>query len=348
MKGELVIVAVGDIRSGQEDPVAMFMHTASVLRKADLTIGNLEGPACDRGQPIPGKVEQGSRHLRSVPHVVPALASVGFDAVGLANNHAMDYSADGLLQTMELLEKAGIAHAGGGRNLADARRPSILERDGTKVALLSYTSVFPIAGFAATSNTAGIATVRAVPSFRPSPRVFYEPGSPMITMTAADPMEAQRMAEDIREAKRVADIVVLFMHWGVAGGYGRIVDYQKELGRLAIESGADLIIGHHAHQLLGMEVYKGKVITYSVGDFAFDLWISYFGSESILVKAYVREKAIQKVTFLPVTLDAKRCPHILKMPEGMDVVRKLEKMSEEFSLVLTPEGDEVVIRGTKD
>src|SRR3990170_7713168 len=99
-------------------------------------------------------MEVGSIHLRSAPRNIQALQSAGFNAMVLANNHNMDYGPEGLLQTIEILDKKNIAHAGGGRNLEEAHRPAILERNGTRVAILSYTSIFPPAGYAAEPDKA--------------------------------------------------------------------------------------------------------------------------------------------------------------------------------------------------
>src|SRR5947208_3292131 len=115
--GDLMIMAVGDVHVDRADPPSVFAHVAPVLRQGDIVVGNLEGPLRDRGAPIIGKIEVGSRHLGSAPDNVRALESAGFNAVVLANNHNMDYGAEGLMQTIEVLESKNIAHAGAGRNL---------------------------------------------------------------------------------------------------------------------------------------------------------------------------------------------------------------------------------------
>src|SRR5262245_39056452 len=114
--GELTILAVGDVHINRPDPPSIFAHVASVLRHGDIVVGNREGPYCDRGTPIAGKIEVGRRNVRSTPDNIRALETAGFSAMVLANNHNMDYGADGLLQTIELLDRMNIAHAGGGRN----------------------------------------------------------------------------------------------------------------------------------------------------------------------------------------------------------------------------------------
>src|SRR5687768_2727768 len=106
--GELVIMAVGDVIVNRPDPPSVFAHVASVLKQGDIVIGNLEAPLCDRGLPILGKAEVGASHLRFAPHNVRGLESGGFNVMGLANNHLMDYGPEGLFQTIELLDQAKI------------------------------------------------------------------------------------------------------------------------------------------------------------------------------------------------------------------------------------------------
>src|SRR5688572_16933690 len=220
--GELLIMAVGDVHVDRPDPPSIFAHIAPVLRQGDIVVGNLEGLNCDRGAPIIGKIEVGSRHLRSAPDNVRALESAGFNAMVLANNHNMDYGPEGLLQTIEILDQKNIAHTGAGRNLEEAHRPAILERNGTKVALLSYTSIYPPAGFAAEADKAGVATIKVSTSYQAPENSQYQPGFPPLITTTPDALEEERMIEDVRQAKQQADIVLVAFHWGVSYGYGKV------------------------------------------------------------------------------------------------------------------------------
>ena len=311
-KGELVIMAVGDVHVDRTDPPSIFAHVAAMLRQGDVVVGNLEGLNCDKGAPIIGKLEVGSRHLRSPPDNVRALESAGFNAMVLANNHNMDYGPDGLLQTIAILEAKNIAHCGAGRNLEAAHRPAILERNGVRVAILSYTSIFPPAGYAADADKAGVATVKVYTSYQAPENGQYQPGFPPLVTTTPDPIEEERMIEDVRLAKEDADLVLVAFHWGVSYGYGRVVGYQKELGRAAIDAGADLIMGAHPHALMGMEMYKGKLICYSMGNFVMDGFThSHFGADTMILKCYVEDKQIKKYSFIPVHISEEWQPRVL-------------------------------------
>ena len=346
--GELLIMAVGDVHVDRPDPPSIFAHVASVLRQGDIVVGNLEGLNCDRGAPIIGKIEVGSRHLRSAPDNVRALESAGFNAMVLANNHNMDYGPEGLLQTIEILDKKNIAHAGGGRNLEEAHRPAILERNGTRVAILSYTSIFPPAGYAAEPDKAGVATIKVSTSYQAPENSQYQPGFPPLITTTPDPLEEERMIDDVRQAKQQADIVLVAFHWGVSYGYGRVVGYQKELGRAAIDAGADLIMGAHPHALMAMEMYKGRLICYCMGNFVMDGFSSsHFGSDTMILKCHVQNTQIRKYSFIPARISDQWQPRILARDEGVEVMKKVEFMSAEFGTIFKMEDGEIVISGPK-
>lgn len=124
----VTMVLAGDLYVQREDPESIFASSAPYLRQADLFFGNLEAAVTDRGRPTPAK-EMGL--FKSEERMFTAYTSAGLDAVGLANNHTMNYGTEGLLRTMELLDGAGIAHTGGGRDIDEARAPAVVERNGT-------------------------------------------------------------------------------------------------------------------------------------------------------------------------------------------------------------------------
>lgn len=347
-KDELVIMAVGDVYVSRSDPPTVFAHVAPLMRQGDIVVCNLEAPLCDRGTPIPGKIEVGGLHLKSAPNNVQALGSAGFNAAALANNHVMDYGPEGLIQTMDLLAKANIACAGAGRDVEEAHRPAIIERNGTRVALLSYTSIYPPVGYAAEENRAGVATVKVHTSYQAPENVLYQPGFPPLIITMPDQIEEERMLADVRQAKQQADIVLVTFHWGISWGYGRVVGYQKELGRAAIEAGADVIIGAHPHALLGMEMYKDGLICYSMGNFVMDgIRLPFFGSDTMILKCHVRDRRIRKYSFIPVRINDQWQPYILGRTGTAEVMKKVETMSSDFGTTFTVEDGEVVLGGPK-
>lgn len=220
-----------------------FAKVADRLQAADITVGNLESALGTVGEPAPK-----SYPFRAPPEAAQALALGGFDVVSLANNHGMDYGPEALLQALELLKAANVQPIGAGANRAEARAPYITTVNGLTVALLGYVNVpvearsaFDVAVWDATETTPGLA--------------WGEPES---------------VAADVTAVSQQVDLVVVVLH----SGFEYIEEpgeKQAAIARAAIDAGADLVIGHHAHILQGIEYYHGGVIVYGLGNFAFEI-----------------------------------------------------------------------------
>lgn len=214
------------------DPFAPF---ADILQTADYRIGNLECPVAEGGKPADNKIYS----FRAKPAVLSRLQG-RFDAVALANNHSGDYGQSAFVDTMRHLDQAGIAYFGGGHNLAEAHRPLWINRKGLKIAVLGYNEFKP-RYFEAGANWPGIAW-----------------------------SEDDQVIDDIRAAKAAgADLIIPFMHWGWENESGPN-ERQRSLARRMIDEGAALVVGGHPHVTQGAEIYRGKPIIYSLGNFVFD------------------------------------------------------------------------------
>ncbi|MDB5054156.1 MAG: hypothetical protein JWM44_2206 [Bacilli bacterium] len=212
-----------------------YKDVKNYLQQPDLTIANLETPVTDRG------TEQKKEYIyRSSPLALPALAAAGVDLVNLANNHVMDYGEQGLLDTMEYLDRTGIKHIGAGHDANEAFQPVIIEKKGIKIAFLSFSHIVPDNSWKAGVNHPGVAD----------------------TYNYTLPVKA------IEIARTQADLVVVVTHWGVERN-DKPEAYQTDLAHRYIDAGADLVVGGHPHVLQGMESYKGKWIAYSLGNFIF-------------------------------------------------------------------------------
>ncbi len=205
-----------------------------LIEGADLAIANFENPAPDNHR----------YHTRGTvfsadPRLIEGLADVGIDYVSLANNHIRDAGAAGLIQTIENITKQKIAVSGAGKDLAAARKPAMLEAGGMTVAVLAYDA---IAGYYhATADKTGSA-----------------------------PLTASIVRADIKAARNAgADLVIVFPHWGTEYR-SKPFAAQQRLARMIVDSGADMVIGNHAHWAAAMEVYEGKPIWYALGNFVFD------------------------------------------------------------------------------
>ena len=337
---------VGDMMINRPDPMSIFRHVESTLRDADLTYGNLEGPMCDTGDLHPGKAGV-SRHHRSVPTAVNALVQAGFDVVSLANNHALDYGIPGMMQTMDILKEARIAHAGAGRNVAEARRPAVLNAKGIRVALLSYTSV-GMADFRATDSRPGVVMIRIDTTYSPNLRLLQQPGSPMMPRTVGVRQDVEEMLSDVSNAREQADVVLVSWHWGVSERWGRLADYQQELGQALIDAGAHAVIGHHAHMLLGIEYYRERPIFYSLGNFGFDLKHPYFKPESVIVQCDISKNGIERTSLLPVMNNDSNDPELVGLNEtGLKILWSLEELSENLNTKFIKQGDRIQLQAIK-
>lgn len=273
---DLYISAVGDImldgssrqvltETGYDYPYA---KVRDYFSGSQIVFGNLEGPLTDRGTP-----EQDKKFVfRSPPDkVAAALKNAGFNVVSLANNHMLDYGADGLAQTIDTLDTAGIQHAGAGADLMAARRPAFFEVDGKRIALLAYSVTLP-ENFYAEDHKAGTAFA-------------YE----------------DQVHEDVVAARKQADIVLVSFHWGQEGKT-ELRDYQIRLGHAAIDSGASAVIGHHPHILQGVEHYRNGVILYSLGNFTFGSY-SMKSPYSVIAQLHFHNGQLQELKFVPINVN---------------------------------------------
>lgn len=218
-------------RDGYAYPFAL---VADELRRGDVTLANLEAPLTRRGNEFSAK----KYRFRADPVAAAALRASGITTVTLANNHSMDFGPVGLVDTLAALRQAGIEWIGAGENLSAARRMVVHQIRGQKVALVGYSLVFPTE-FWATDQRAG-----------------------------AMPVREALLRADIAAARRLADIVIVTVHWGEEG-VTRLRPYQPRLAHMMIDAGADAVIGHHPHVVQGVERYRRGIIFYSLGNFVF-------------------------------------------------------------------------------
>lgn len=237
-----------------DDPYP-FTYTADFLRNFDLTIGNLECVVSRLGSPVdkpPGFI------LRGDPRAFDRLVNAGFDLVSVANNHSGDYGKDAFLDEWLTLPVRGITPLGGGRNKQQAHTPVLKTVRGTTFAFLAYDEIAPYY-FAATDTT---------------------PGHAWLNETD--------LRADIARARTSADFVITFMHWGIEYVTEENA-HQRYLAQVAIDSGADLVVGAHPHVIEPYEFYKGKLIVYSLGNFVFD----YMAAE-VVRRGHILTLTIQK------------------------------------------------------
>jgi poly-gamma-glutamate capsule biosynthesis protein CapA/YwtB (metallophosphatase superfamily) len=369
----VLLYAVGDVSPRRIDygeaPESLFRNVADTIKEADISLCQLE---CNLS--TKGGLQYRSYvtwYGRAHPDNVKSLVDAGFDLVTHASNHCFDYGPESLLETIDVLRSNGIEVVGVGRNLEEARVPAIIERKGTKVAFLNYNSVLPDE-YEARDEKPGCNPIKVGTYYEPQE---YQAGTPPKIVTIPHEEEVAAMEEDIRRAKSAADIVVVSMHWGIHHIPGMLADYQFTVGHRAIDAGADLILGTHAHLLKGIEVYKGKAIFFSLGNFAQEtphhlkppagafssLWGPKYGHSkhepgarynkqpdkryTMMVKCVIQNKKIANVSFVPGWINELAEPRLLsrREPEFQEVTDYVDRWSKELGTQLTVHGDEVAV-----
>ncbi|UCB44092.1 MAG: CapA family protein [Dehalococcoidales bacterium] len=369
---DLLLYAVGDVAPYREDPGSIFQRVADTLGKADIAFCQLEINLTDRGTPLP----QARLAMRADPITAQAIKEAGFNIVSFASNHCMDWGREAFFDTINALKEQGLPVIGVGSNIEEARKPAFVESKGTKIAFLSYNTILP-QGYWAEINRPGCAPMRGLTVYE---QIEHDqPGTPSRIHTFPRKDDLQAMASDIRQAKSQADLVILSMHWGIHFIPAVIADYQREVARAAIDAGADLILGHHAHILKGVEVYSGKVVFYSLCNFALDLsptkeilenpghkeisalnlswqpdpeYPTYFlppdSRKTMIAKCVITDKEIKNVSFLPTYINKQSQPEILSSQDERfgEVVGYMEEITrdQELNAKYVIEGDEVLIQ----
>jgi len=367
----ITVLAVGDVLVNRDDPDSIFAYVTSTIKSADIAFCQLETNYSERGLVLP----QARVPCRAHPRNAPSIRKAGFKVVSFASNHHLDWGPDALLDTIEVMKKTGVNLIGVGKNIEEARKPQIIDCKGAKIAFLAYSSILPM-GYWADVNRPGCVPMRGWTLYE---QIEHDqPGTPPRIHSFAHEDDKAAMVEDIKKAKAQADLVMVSMHWGIHFTEAEIAAYQKEIGHAAVDAGADVILGHHAHILKAVEIYKGKLIFYSLCNFAFDLplpmeflmstrwrelmqlnpsWTidprykSYpFPADARMTmacKIMISNKEIEKVSFLPALVNEDSQPRFLskKEKEFSDVVEYMEKITKALKMEtkFTVEGDEVII-----
>lgn len=245
------LLFVGDVMLGRlvnqtlrsESPEYPWGNTLPLFQQADVRLCNLECVLSDRGTPWTATPK--AFHFRSDARNIAVLSAARMDAVSLANNHSLDYGADALLDTLALLDGAGIQHAGAGRARDDAARAAIITTSEGAIGLLAFTDNEP--------------AWEAAPD---RPGTLYAP---------VDLRDARtlRLFERVSQARKATDVLIVSAHWGSNWGSVPPSDHVR-VGRALIDAGADIVFGHSSHVLRGIEIYRGRPIVYSAGNFIDD------------------------------------------------------------------------------
>jgi len=279
--GTVRLMAVGDVMLAQSigrritknGLLAPWAKVKSYFDEADLVVANLECTISNRGT-----AWNKTFTFRAPLAAADSLAAAGIDAVTNANNHAIDFGRDAFADTLHYLDAAGVGHFGGGANLAAARAPLIIEKNGLRIAFLGY--VLPFSGkpnfntrqWAATATVSGLAI-----------------GTPDV------------VAADVAAAKQVADLVIVMVHGGIEYSF-HPSKAQRRFDSAAFAAGATLVIGAHPHVLQGY-VYEGyQVIAYSTGNFVFDRFTDAPELDTAILDVTLSARGVESLNWIPIEI----------------------------------------------
>jgi poly-gamma-glutamate synthesis protein (capsule biosynthesis protein) len=300
---KICLIAVGDVMLG-EHPLYIGHGIRSVIQKKGAEYPFIDvAPFLKKGDIVFGNLEAvlsdygankkqlGSMQLRAVPETVEGLKYAGFNMLSLANNHILEHGKAAVIETKDILSRHGIKHVGVGENFSKAREPEIMSVKGIDMAFLSYCLV--------PDKTAYI--------------------------SINDPRE---IASDVRRAKSQADLVVVSLHWG--NEYIEMPSpFQIELAHDIVDSGANIILGHHPHVLQPVETYKNSIIAYSLGNFIFDMDYIEETKSSIILECELTKERVVDYNLAPVYLNN----HIPTLLEGESIERRLERLNRQAALI---------------
>jgi poly-gamma-glutamate synthesis protein (capsule biosynthesis protein) len=229
-------------------------------------------------------------NFRASPKAIETLKIANIDYVSLANNHSLDYHEEAMFDMLERLDKAGIKHAGAGRNIKEATEPAIIEVKGVKIAIISITDNEP--KWAATEDKPGVNFLK----LWIWPNMLKKAKSVLLW-----PDLLKKAKKQIEYAKKKADLVVLSSHWG-PNMRQRPESFFIKFAHKTVELGVDIFHGHSAHIFQGIEIWKGKPIMYDTGDFVDDYAVDpdLRNDLSFIFMVDIEEKQIKKLTLIPV------------------------------------------------
>jgi len=368
--GDLSITAVGDMifnhpitQLPQPERAGLFR----LMQEADLAYGNMEFSLNDRPE-----LQRPFYNFRAPRDFRWELARTGINLVSQANNHALDFGPEGLKECLQALDQANITHAGAGTTLAEAHAPGTLELAGhkTRVALLSYMRYWTAKYRSKDANAPSLATI--------DPAVILVAREGKVEAVEG-PLEAdvKTMEDEVVLARRHADLLLVSLHnhdvthHRAYGIQDTTPPNEEIMFRRAVEAGADFVLGTGPHVLRGIEIYKGRPIFYSLGDFIYQyrtperipadllhqrdiemprpanvsVWDRRESQEvlqTVMVRMVTNQGKLKRIQLLPITIDDEGplygVPRLASTQRGAEILALMQKLS-------APYGTKIVIKG---
>ena len=367
--GDVILTAVGDMIFNEkisELPEADHQNLFRLMREADIAFGNLEMSLNERPE-----LQKPFYNFRAGREFAWEIANTGINLVSMSNNHALDFGPEGLTECLQILDRTSIKHAGAGSTLAEAHAPAIkkVQNDTTRFALLSYMRYWS-AKRTANPNGPSLATIDPA-------AILVRQGDKVTTVEGPLESDVQAMEDDVVLAKRRGHAVIVALHnhdlsHDRSRGFPDVTPPNDSvMYRRAVEAGADMVIGTGPHVLRGIEIYKGKPIFYSLGNFiyqyrtpdkipidlihqrdaeierpanvsVYDRRDSRQEMESVLVRMAYNKGRVTKIQLVPVTIDNEGplfgTPRLANAQRAGEILALMQKLSEPYGTKIVSKG----------
>lgn len=333
----------GDVAPIREDAGGMFGDVAPLFQRADASFFNLELPLSDRGDAARGK----AICLRGLPASIDGVAEAGVSCVNLANNHVLDYGDVALLDTLDLLDANSIGRFGAGRDIHEARKGHVLEKNGLRIGFLGYSTTLPT-GFAATPKSPGVSPLRTCTAYQPRASLAEYPGTAPRIVTWTDPADLQELQRHVVAFRNEVDVLLVYVHWGTSMS-PHVHDFQREIAKTAIDAGAHALFGGHQHVLSAIEFYRDCPVVYGSANLLFDARPSFFTDETLktfLFGASVGPDGLRDCYLLPAKTGVNAPPRLLPChdPLWKAICDDLQAHSSSCGTRLTAHADAIEVR----
>jgi poly-gamma-glutamate capsule biosynthesis protein CapA/YwtB (metallophosphatase superfamily) len=314
--GPVTITLAGQsmIRSDIRATAPTAVPVIQEILKGDVVFTNFEAAIAEKGE----TVHEG-RGFLSPPEALDALTTLGFNLLSLSGNHAFDLNATGIQNTLRETDRRKIVHAGTGNNLAEAAAPGYLHTSKGTIALVASASGLIAPGGSAAADRPGVNELRVEAGDKENEATVDLPGAPGNTPNRED---SQRILQSIRDARRHAELVIVYQHNHVFGNHSfttiftegmpeRLApnDWLRKWTHAEVDAGADIIVMHGAPLLHGVEIYHGRPIFYDLGNFIYNVppTLTYIDEpmnwESAVAYVQFQGRNLQSISFRPIVLN---------------------------------------------
>ena len=302
------------LRSDLRETAPKAVPVIQSLLKGDVVFTNFEAAVAEKGEAV-----QEGRGFLAPPEALDALRTFGFNLVAFSGNHAFDLKAAGIRNTIREADARKIVHAGTGNNLSEAAAPAYLRTPKGAIALIASASGLIAPGGSATADRPGVNELRVRAGDKENEATTDLPGAPANT---PNPEDAQRILESIREARKQAELVIVYQHNHVFGNHSfatiftegmqeRLLpnEWLQKWTHAEVDAGADIVVMHGAPLLHGVEIYHGKPIFYDLGNLIYNVppTLTYIDEpmswESAVAYVQFEGRSLRSVSFLPLVLN---------------------------------------------